>query len=129
MHVFVKPLFTAIQLLPLFVDRFSPLSVPANMFDPLTIIDFILWLLKPLEATVHVLPLLEDLKSPKSVPAKTNESHTANDKTVLFASPLFTAAQLLPVSEEKNTPSLAVPAKMFDPLTVNDKMFWEVKPL
>jgi hypothetical protein len=52
------PLLTAVQLVPLFVERYTPKSIPAKRFVPLTSSEKTHgWLLNPLLTSVQLDPL------------------------------------------------------------------------
>src|SRR3954467_1496485 len=81
----VSPLFTAVQLAPLLVDKNTPLSVPAKTLLPLTINELIIVPVKPLLAAVQLVPLLEDTNTPPPyVPTNTVVSRIAIERISLF---------------------------------------------
>src|SRR5688572_24508333 len=90
-----NPLFTAVQMFPLSVDKNTPSFVPAKMFVPLTAKERIMVSVKPLLTAAQLLPLLEDTYTPPpQVPAKIFVPLIANDKTVVLVNPVLTAVQL-----------------------------------
>ena len=79
MYVSVKPVLTAVQLVPLFVERKTPpTKVPAKRFEPETARAKTPVLVRPVLTAVQLVPLLVDRKTPPPyVPAKRFEPETA----------------------------------------------------
>ena len=104
--VLVRPVFAAVQILPLSLDKKTPPPlVPAKRFVPLTASELTDVFVRPLFTTVQLLPLLVDKKTPPPplIPAKRFVALTARELTV-FVRPVFTAVQLLPLLVDKKTP-------------------------
>ena len=78
--MFVNPVFTAVQLAPLFVDRNTPPPfVPAKRFVPDTASDRTYVLVNPVFTAVQLVPLFVDRNTPTFVPAKRFVPDTASD--------------------------------------------------
>jgi hypothetical protein len=67
--VFVNPALTAVQLVPSFVERNTPLSVPAKRVPPIVARARTEVLVSPALTAVHIAPLFVERKTP-SPPAK-----------------------------------------------------------
>jgi len=101
---FVKPV--AVQLVPLLVERKTPLSVPAKRFEPLTVRAETFVFVRPLLTAVQLVPLLVERKTPPpQVPAKRFVPLAARAETFIFVKPLLTVVRFPPTVFEA---SLAV---------------------
>ena len=109
------PVVTAVQLVPLFVDRNTPPSVPVKKFESLTARDSIIVFVKPLLAAVQLVPLLVERNTPLLVAANRFESLTASENTRVFVKPVLTENQLIPLLVDRKTPPPQVPAKRLAP--------------
>jgi hypothetical protein len=111
---FGNPSLTAVQLVPLLVERKTPpVDVPAKRFVPLTARHDTVVSVKPEWAGVQHVPLLVDRKTPPEVPAKRFALLTVRAKTQRLVKPV--AVQLLPSFVDEKTPPPQVPAKRFVP--------------
>jgi hypothetical protein len=117
-EVLVNPVLTAVQLIPLLVERKTPPSVPAKRFVSLTAKEETEVLVNPVLTAVQLVPLFVERKTPLPVPAKRFVPLTAREVIKVFVNPVLMAVQLVPLSVERKTPLKPVPAKRFVPESV-----------
>ena len=102
-----RPVFANVQLVPLFVDKYIPISVPAKILLPFMAIQSILLFIIgiPLLISDHVTPLFVEVKIPVyEFPANRFVLLTAIEETAVLEIPLLTAIHEEPLFEVKNTP-------------------------
>jgi len=84
----VRPLLATVQLVPLSVDRKTPLRVPTRRFPPEAAISWTERLVKPVFTAVQVLPLLLERKTPPPIVAtKTFVPETTRALKAKFVKP------------------------------------------
>lgn len=96
----------AVQLVPLLVDKNTPLVVVTKRFEPLTIKDEIVKLVSPVFTCVQLVPLYKYTPAPE-VPTKRFDPLTLMTETLSTGE---ISVQFAPLLVDKNTPSPLVPA-------------------
>jgi hypothetical protein len=122
------PLFAVLQLAPSSVERYTPypcllkvpviLTVPAKIFEPLTVNELIPAVAgRPVVTPVQLIPLFVLRNNPLSVPIKIVDPLTARAQ-IGMRTAVFAQFQLAPWSVDRKRP-LIVPASRSFPQTAN----------
>ena len=122
--MFDQPVFVAVQLAPLFVEReMSPPSVAAKRLAPLTAKHSTKRFVKP--AALQLVPLSVEWKTPTPVAAKRPVPVTARARQ--GASVRLVAVQFVPLLVDRKTP-LPIPARTTVSLTTRENTAGPGKP-